>query len=150
MNNTETELNNMIAQANAVVSEVKEPIGYPGWWSQQHLFSMIAAISTIFNIDVEKDVLSKIINATNDIGMTKYRIKIRLARLLNPAQVALFNGVMFPEAAKQRTKTLGFAYIKLCKSIKLGELDVSEIASDKGLRIIQTEFKRQLRKPRPD
>lgn len=149
MDTHDTLLAGMVEQANTIVIDIKEPVGYPGWWSQQHLFSMIAAISDIFNINVENDVLYKIINATNDIGMTKHRLKIRLAMLLNPAQVALFNGVMFPEVAKSRTRALGFAYIELCKAVKLGPLDADEITSDKGIRLFRAEFKRQLRKPRP-
>jgi len=145
MNTTNNELAIMIEQACAVVSAVEEPIGYPGWWSQQHLLSMIAAISDVFNINAEEDALITLIGAVDNIGTTKYKAAVKLLRLLKPGQMAVFTGVMFPEAAKLRARALGTAYIEVCKAVKLGKLDANEIVADKGIRLLETEFNRRLK-----
>ena len=146
MNINNNELAVMIERANAIVSEVEEPIGYPGWWSQQHLFSMVSAISSIFKIDVEEDALMALIGATDSVGMTKYKAATRLLRLFAPGQMAVFTGVMFPEAAKMRARALGTAYIEVCKTVKLGTLEADEIASNRGIRLLKVYFQRQLKK----
>ena len=146
---TDTELAGMVAQTNTVISAVKEPAGVIGWWSQQHRLSMLADISAVFKIDAEPDSLNAVIGAVNHIGMAKYRIAIRFLKLLHPIQMALINGVVFEGTAKQRTRALGLSYIEVCRAVKLGALDPGEVASDKGLRILKNEFKRQLRTPRP-
>jgi len=145
MNTKDSTLAIMIEQANAIASAVDEPIGYPGWWSHHHLFSMIAEISAVFSIDVEEDALMTLIGATDNIGTTKYRAATRLLRLLAPGQMAVFTGVMFPEAAKLRARALGTAYIEVCKDMKMGTLDADEIASDKGIRLLKVYFQRQLK-----
>jgi hypothetical protein len=121
-----------------------------GWRSYQHQLSMIADITAVFRLGVEADALYTLASAVNGIGMTKYRVAVRLLMLLKPGQMAVFNGVLFLEVAKLRIRALGTAYIELCKSVKLGTLKASEMTSDKGIRILKDEFKRQLRKPRPD
>ena len=142
---TETEFASMVAQANTIISSVKEPVGVIGWWSQQHRLSMLADISAIFRINAGPDALNAVIGAVNHIGMAKYRFAIRLLKLLHPVQMAVINGVVFEGAAKQRTGALGLSYIEVCKAVKLGMLDPGDIASDKGLRILKSEFKRQLK-----
>jgi len=138
---TDSEIARMIEQANNIVSEVKEPPWYVGWISCGHLLSMIADISAVFKINLEADALHEVVNVANGNGMAKYRFAVRLMR----PKLLIFNGVVFPEAAKKRTNALGYAYIELCKVVKRGTFDTKEIAIGKGIRLLKSEFKRYLR-----
>ena len=134
----DTELVGMVKAANDIVENIKPSVGYPGWWSQLHLFSMIAAISTAFMIKADTDLLHAIIHAANDIGTAKYKAVMKLLWFVKPGQMAVFNGVLFPEAARMRAKALGSAYTELCKAVKQRRLNASEMGTDMGINILLT------------
>jgi uncharacterized protein (DUF697 family) len=110
--------------------------------------AMMVAINTIFKIEVEKDALKSLVTAALGVGgatLLGKTIATNLIKLI-PGAGTVAGGAVSAGTAGAITLALGKAYIQVCKAIKMGELNQSDLTKKAGIERLKKEFKTQLAK----
>lgn len=110
--------------------------------------AMMVAINTIFKIEVEKDALKSLVTAALGVGgatLLGKTIATNLIKLI-PGAGTVAGGAVSAGTAGAITLALGKAYIQVCKAIKMGELNQSDLTKKVGIERLKKEFKAQLAK----
>lgn len=110
--------------------------------------TMMATISSIYKIDVGKDglkILATTVLGACGGGLMGRAIATNLLKCI-PFGGQLVGGFISGATAATITLSMGNAFIAVCKKVKLGELIVSDITSEKGVSYIVGEFKEQMKK----
>lgn len=110
--------------------------------------AMMVAINAIFKIEVEKDALKSLVTATLGVGgatLLGKTIATNLIKLI-PGAGTIAGGAVSAGTAGAITLALGKAYIQVCKAIRMGELNQSDLAKKAGIERLKKEFKNQLAK----
>lgn len=110
--------------------------------------AMMVAINAIFKIEVEKDALKSLVTAALGVGgatLLGKTIATNLIKLI-PGAGTVAGGAVSAGTAGAITLALGKAYIQVCKAIKMGELNQSDLTKKAGIERLKKEFKAQLAK----
>ena len=110
--------------------------------------AMMVAINAIFKIEVEKDALKSLVTAALGVGgatLLGKTIATNLIKLI-PGAGTIAGGAVSAGTAGAITLALGKAYIQVCKAIKMGELNQSDLTKKAGIERLKKEFKAQLAK----
>ena len=110
--------------------------------------SMMVAINAIFKINVQKDALKSLVMAALGVGgatIVGKTIATNLIKLI-PGAGTIMGGAASAGTAGVITLALGKAYIQVCKAIKMGELDQSDLTKQAGIERLKKEFKEQMAK----
>lgn len=110
--------------------------------------AMMVAINAIFKIEVEKDALKSLVTAALGVGgatLLGKTIATNLIKLI-PGAGTVAGGAVSAGTAGAITLALGKAYIQVCKAIKMGELNQSDLTKKAGIERLKKEFKTQLAK----
>lgn len=110
--------------------------------------AMMVAINTIFKIEVKKDALKSLVTAALGVGgatLLGKTIATNLIKLI-PGAGTIAGGAVSAGTAGAITLALGKAYIQVCKAIKMGELNQSDLTKKAGIERLKKEFKTQLAK----
>lgn len=110
--------------------------------------AMMVAINSIFKIEVEKDALKSLVTAVLGVGgatLLGKTIATNLIKLI-PGAGTIAGGAVSAGTAGAITLALGKAYVQVCKAIKMGELNQSDLTKKAGIERLKKEFKSQLAK----
>ena len=110
--------------------------------------AMMVTINSIFKIEVEKDALKSLVTAVLGVGgatLLGKTIATNLIKLI-PGAGTIAGGAVSAGTAGAITLALGKAYIQVCKAIKMGELNQSDLTKKAGIERLKKEFKTQLAK----
>lgn len=109
--------------------------------------TMLAGITTVFGLPMEKSTLTAIVSATIGTAGTTVLGKTIVSGLLKfiPGIGSVAGGAISAAAAAALTAALGEAYIALLTSICKGELLMSDISEEKGKQTMAELFQRQLK-----
>lgn len=110
--------------------------------------AMMVAINAIFKIEVEKDALKSLVTAALGVGgatLLGKTVATNLIKLI-PGAGTIAGGAVSAGTAGAITLALGKAYIQVCKAIRMGELNQSDLAKKAGIERLKKEFKNQLAK----
>lgn len=107
--------------------------------------AMMVAINKIFDFDIERDALTSLASAV--IGVATVLGKTVASNLLKliPGVGTVAGGAISAGTAGLITLALGKAYIEVCKAIKMGKLDQSELTKKAGLDMLKKSFKKQIK-----
>lgn len=129
----EFELQNMLATANNVVTGFVASTGATGLipipFADAPLLiaqqvAMMGAINAVFHITVGKDILKS----------------------LAMAAIGVSGATVIRKTAATLTLALGKAYIGVCKSIKMGDLNLDELSQKKGREAFKQAFRDEMKK----
>lgn len=107
---------------------------------------MLAGITVVFGIPVEKASLVAIISATIGTASTTVLGKTVVSGLLKciPGVGSLVGGAISAATAAALTAALGEAYIAVLVKVVKGEMTTAELQSDAGSKEIMRLFKERL------
>lgn len=107
---------------------------------------MIATITTIFGMEINKSILTAIISSTLGAGSATILGKTIVSNLLKliPGIGSVAGGAISGTTASLLTTALGKAYISLMEMIFKGEVDKETLYSEEGKSLMTTLFKKQL------
>lgn len=110
--------------------------------------AMMIALNKIFDFDISKDALTSLATAVIGVGGATVVGKTIVANTfkLIPGIGSVAGGVISASTAGVITFALGKSYIKVCKMIKMGKLDQSELTKKAGINLLKKEFKEQLKR----
>lgn len=110
--------------------------------------AMMVAINDIFGFDIERDVLDSLVTAVIYIGGATVIGRTVVSNLLKfiPGVGTVAGGAISAGTAGIITLALGKAYIEVCKDIKMGKLDQSDLTKKEGLDMLKKSFKEQMNK----
>ena len=108
--------------------------------------AMIASITGVFGIPVEKATVTALLSATiGTVGTTIMGKSVVSAMLkMIPGAGSVVGGVISASVAAALTAALGEAYIAIMMKVAKGEMDLKEIESDEGKAKIAEIFKSKL------
>ncbi len=100
---------------------------------------MIASITTIFGLDINKSLLTAFVSSAFGTGGTTVAGKAIVANLfkLIPGAGTIVGGTISGATAGVLTIALGEVYILLMEAICKGEFKVSDLSSEEGKKKIQ-------------
>lgn len=109
--------------------------------------ALMATICGIYGIDVGKDGLKML--ATTVIGaggatIVGKTVASNLFKLI-PVAGSVLGGAISAGTAGVVTLAMGKAFIEVCKMVKLGKLNQSDMVSSKGAEIMKDMFKEQIK-----
>jgi uncharacterized protein (DUF697 family)/GTP-binding protein EngB required for normal cell division len=107
---------------------------------------MIASITAVFGIPIEKATLTALLSATIGTVGTTVMGKTVVSGLLKmiPGVGSVAGGVISASVAAALTAALGEAYIAIMMMVSKGEMSVSELDTDEGKAKIASIFKSKL------
>ena len=109
--------------------------------------AMIAGISAIYGIDMDKSAFISVISATLGISGTTVLGKAAVASLLKliPGVGSVVGGLISGTAAAALTAALGEAYIAIMVKICKGKMKISDLQTRKGQTELQKIFKEKMK-----
>lgn len=109
--------------------------------------AMLASITNIFGLSIEKAAISAIVSATLGTAGATIAGKTVVSSLLKliPGYAAAVGGVISGGVAAAITAALGEAYIGVMTAVASGEMKETDIASAKGKKYITELFKSRLK-----
>lgn len=109
--------------------------------------SMLASITVIFGFDVNKSIIAAIISSTLGSGGATVLGKTVVSSILKliPGAGSVVGGVVSASTAGVITAALGEAYIAILELVFNGEIRLEDIGTDKGLALMSTLFKNNLK-----
>lgn len=112
--------------------------------------TMIAAITTVFGLKVNKSIITGFVSSTIGTARTTVLGKTIVANLLKliPVVGTVSGGVISGATAAALTAALGEAYIKVMELVYTGEIKSEDIYSKEGQPLIEKIFKEELSKDR--
>ena len=110
--------------------------------------AMMIAINSVFEFDIERDALTSLATAAIGVGGATVIGKTVASNLLKliPGVGTVAGGAISAGTAGVITLALGKAYIEVCKAIKMGKLDQSDLTKKAGLDMLKKSFKEQMKK----
>ena len=104
--------------------------------------TLMASIADIFKIDIKKDGLTILAWAALGISGATFLGKTILINLLKciPGIGTVAGGVFSAATAGIMTYGMGMAFIEVCKAVKVGKLQESDITSTKGKTMFKEYF----------
>ncbi len=114
--------------------------------------AMLAGITAVFGLPVEKGALATIVSATiGTMGATILGKSLASGILkLIPGAGSLVGGVISASVAASITAALGEAYTAVLTKVVKGEVSMKDLKSSKGKRLITELFKQRLKVKRND
>ena len=112
--------------------------------------AMIASITTIFGMEVNKSLLTGFVSSTLGTAGATVLGKTIVSNLIKliPGVGTVVGGLISGSTASLLTTALGEAYIILMEMIYKGELKAEDLYSDDGKNTISKIFKNELKKDR--
>lgn len=110
--------------------------------------AMIAGITAAFGLSVERTTMTAIITATLGTSLTTSlgrSIVANVAKFI-PGAGSIIGGAISGSTAAALTAALGEAYIALMVKVTKGELEMKDLKSKEGKKIISDIFKSKLKK----
>lgn len=109
--------------------------------------AMMAAINAVFKMDIGKDALKSLAVTAVGVGGAAVVGKTIVSNLLKfiPGIGSVAGGAISATTAGVITLALGKAYIQVCKMIKMGKLDQSDLSQKTGSDALTTALKEQLK-----
>ena len=109
--------------------------------------AMMIAINGVFEFDIERDALTSLATAVIGVGGATVIGKTVASNLLKliPGVGTVAGGAISAGTAGVITLALGKAYIEVCKAIKMGNLDQSDLTKKSGLDMLKKSFKEQMK-----
>lgn len=110
--------------------------------------AMMIAINNVFGIDVERDVLVSLVTGAIGVGGASMIGKTVVSNILKlvPGAGTVAGGVISAGTAGVITSALGKAYIEICRKIKMGKLNMSDLR--KKTDMLNKAFKEQIKQNR--
>lgn len=110
--------------------------------------AMMIAINSVFEFDIERDTLTSLTTAVIGVGGATVVGKTIVSNLLKfiPGIGTVAGGAISAGTAGAITLALGKAYIDVCKAIKMGKLNQSDLTKKAGLDMLKKSFKEQIKK----
>lgn len=110
--------------------------------------SMIVSITAIFGLNVNQGIITTIISSTIGAGGATVLGKTVASNLLKiiPGVGTVVGGAISAVTAATITGALGYAYIAVMEMAFKGELDLNDLSTPKGEKIIADKFKEELKK----
>ena len=108
---------------------------------------MIASITAIFGLDINKSVITGFVSATLGAGGATIAGKTIASNLLKlvPGAGSILGGTISGGTAGVITTALGEAYILLLEAIYKGELKASDMETDVGKAKLKEFFKERIK-----
>ncbi len=108
--------------------------------------AMMVAINKIFDFDVAKDALKSLAAMTIGVGGATVLGKTVASNLLKmiPGAGTVAGGAISASTSGVITLALGKAYIEVCKAIKMGNLELEDLSTNKGADMMKKSFKLML------
>lgn len=109
--------------------------------------TMMASICTIFKIDIKKDGLKALAMAAigaGGAGLLGKTVATNLMKLI-PGAGTVAGGAVSAGTAGVITLAIGKAFIEVCKANKMGKLGDDEILSSKGINMMKSAFRKNLK-----
>ena len=112
--------------------------------------AMMAAINAVFKINVSKDGLKSLATAALGVGGATLIGKTVASGVLKliPGAGTVAGAAVSASTAGVITLALGKAYIQVCKAIKMGKLQQSDLTKKAGKEMFKKAFQEQLKKNR--
>lgn len=112
--------------------------------------AMMLAINTVFGFDIERDALASLATTVVGVGGATVIGKTVVSNLLKfiPGVGSVAGGAISAGTAGLLTLALGKAYIEVCKAIKMGDLDQTDLTKKAGLDMLKKSFKEQIKQNR--
>ncbi|MDD5924774.1 YcjF family protein, partial [Ellagibacter isourolithinifaciens] len=112
--------------------------------------SMIAGITVIFGMDVNKSILTGFVTSTIGAAGATVLGKTVVSNLLKliPGVGTVAGGMISGATAGLLTTALGEAYILVMEMIFKGEIEKEDLGSKKGQELISDLFKKELKRKR--
>lgn len=109
--------------------------------------AMMAAISGVFGLDIERDALKSLATAVIGVSGATIAGKTAVSNLLKliPGIGTAAGGAISASTAGVITLALGKAYIEACKAMKIGKLDQGSLTKKAGLDLIKKSFHEQMK-----
>ena len=109
--------------------------------------AMMIAINSVFEFDIERDALTSLATAAIGVGGATVIGKTVASNLLKliPGVGTVAGGAISAGTAGVITLALGKAYIEVCKAIKMGKLNQSDLTKKAGLDMLKKSFKEQMK-----
>lgn len=109
--------------------------------------TMIATITAIFGLDVDKNVITGFVSSTLGAGGATIAGKTIVSNLLKlvPGAGTIAGGAISGATAGLLTTALGEAYILLMEAVYKGEISSSDIGTDIGKNKLKSLFKTKLK-----
>lgn len=110
--------------------------------------SMIASITVIFGLDVNKSVITALLSSSIGAGSATLLGKTVVTNLLKfiPGAGTVVGGAISAGTAGIITAALGEAYIRVMELVFKGEMSLDDLGTKKGKDIMTTFFKEQLKR----
>ena len=114
--------------------------------------AMIASITAIFGIEINKSIITGFVSATLGTGGATIVGKTIAANLLKliPGAGTLAGGAISGATAGLLTTALGESYILLMEAVFKGEINSSDINSKVGIEKMKGLFKKELKEVKKD
>lgn len=105
--------------------------------------AMMLAINSVFGLDIERDALTALAATTIGVGGATVIGKTVASNLLKliPVVGTVAGGAISAGTAGVITLALGKSYIEVCKAVKMGNLDQSELTKKAGQDMLKKHFK---------
>lgn len=112
--------------------------------------SMLAGITAIFGLPIEKAALTSIVSATIGTAGATVLGKTVVANLVKmiPGAGTIVGAVISGTTAATLTGALGEAYIAVLTRVASGNMSFAELTSSEGMKELRREFEKQLRMSR--
>lgn len=109
--------------------------------------AMMIAINSVFKFNIERDTLTFLATTVIGVGGATVIGKTVASNLLKliPGAGTVAGGAISAGTAGVITLALGKAYIEVCKAIKMGKLDQSDLTKKAGLDMLKKSFKEQMK-----
>jgi len=109
--------------------------------------AMMVAINGVFEFDIERDALTSLATAVIGVGGATVVGKTVASNFLKliPGVGTVAGGAISAGTAGVITLALGKAYIEVCKAIKMGKLDQSDLTKKAGRDMLKKSFKEQMK-----
>lgn len=109
--------------------------------------AMMVAINSVFEFNIDRGALTSLATAVIGVGGATVIGKTVVSNLLKciPGVGTVAGGAISAGTAGVITLALGKAYIEVCKVIKMGKLDQSDLTKKAGLDMLKKSFKEQMK-----
>lgn len=110
--------------------------------------AMMVAINRVFEFDIDRDALTSLVTAVIGVGGATVIGKTIVSNALKfiPVIGTGIGGVISAATAGTITLALGKAYIEVCKAVKMGKLNQSDLITKVGRDALTQSFTEQLKK----
>lgn len=104
--------------------------------------ALLASVAVIFKIDIKEDGLKTLVYAALGVGgatLIGRTVVTNLIKLV-PGVGSVVGGAISASTAALLTYALGYAFIEMCKDVKLGKINEEELSSKAGISTFKQYF----------